>query len=246
MRSGETDKEDLLKCQTSMDSSPCYACTDRLCYWYHSRPQRCELEIARRYLGEMYRLSRPSIMDQDYPNDAHLPSTILRDQPWDMSIRNPKNPSNWLDPFVDETVPEKTGKREFPEEHTVRCEFCGKDILYKTRKPIYNVCDTCKLRLVKSHERGDIVDLLNRNESVLETDDVVTPSLPDSRLGPRGEKGRLSRLELSQMAPVDRRGTAGTRGTQAMDDTVVLVRGKRRVKGAVWLQEQAEKSRKRV
>ncbi|MCJ7632218.1 hypothetical protein MUP77_07460 [Candidatus Bathyarchaeota archaeon] len=180
-------------------------------------------------------------MDQEYPNDAHLPSTILRDQPWDMSIRKPQNPSNWLDPFLEENSTDKVGKREFPEEHSVRCEFCGKDISYKTRKPIYNVCDACKLRLVKSRERGDVSNLLSRGNSVLETNDLVTPSLPDSRLGPKGGKGQVTRLELSQMAPVDRRGFAGTRGTQAMDETVVVVNGKRRVKGAIWLSSQLEK-----
>lgn len=163
-----------------------------------------------------------------------------------MSIRRPQNPSNWLDPFVEEDLPAKNGKREFPEEHAVKCEFCGKSILYRTRKPIYNVCDACKIRIVKSREKGDVIDILSRNESALETDDIVTPSLPESRYGPGTEKGQVTRLELSQMAPVDRRGTAGTRGTQAMDDTVVVVDGKRRVKGALWLRGQVGKKRKRV
>lgn len=183
-------------------------------------------------------------MDQEYPNNAHLPSTILRDHPWDMSIRKPQNPSNWLDPFVKEKSTDKVGKREFPEKHSVRCEFCGKDVSYKTRKPIYNVCDACKLRLVKSHERGNVSNLLSRGDSVLETNDIVTPSLPDSRLGTKGGKGQVTRLELSQMAPVDRRGNAGTRGTRAMDDTVVVVNGKRRVKGAIWLRSQIKKKKR--
>ncbi len=184
-------------------------------------------------------------MDQEYPNDAHLPSTILRDRPWDMSLRKPQNPSNWLDTFVKEKSTFKVGKREFPEEHSVRCEFCRKDISYKTRKPIYKVCDACKLRLVKSRERGNFSNLLSRGDSVLETNDMVTPSLPDPRLGPKGGKGQVSRLELSQMAPVDRRGIAGTRGTPAMDDKIIVVNGKRRVKGAIWLRSKIEKKKNR-
>jgi uncharacterized protein YabE (DUF348 family) len=146
---------------------------------------------------------------------------------------------------MEEDSTDKVGKREFPEEHSVRCEFCGKDISYKTRKPTYNVCDACKLRLVKSRERGNVSDLLSRGDSVLETNDMVTPSLPDSRLGPKGGKDQITRFELSQMAPVDRRGSAGTRGTQSMDDTVVVVNGKRRVKGAIWLSNQLEKKKNR-
>jgi len=184
-------------------------------------------------------------MDQEFPSDAHIPSTILRDEPWDMSIRRPRNPSNWLDSFITEEAPAKAGKREFPEEHEVKCEFCGKSIPYKTRRPSYNICNACKLRIVKSHEKGEIIDLLSRSESVLETNDLVTPSLPDPRFGPRAEKEQVTRLEKSQMAPVDRRGLAGTRGTEATDYTVVIVNGKRRVKGALWLRSQADKKRKR-
>lgn len=225
--------------------SPCIACSSRICYWYHLQPKKCELEIARKYLAEMYRLSRPRIMDQEYPSDAHLPSTILRDEPWDMSIRRPRNPSNWLDPFMMKEALAKVGKREFPEERSVTCEFCGKSIPYKTRRPIYHVCDACKLRILKSRERGSIIDLLSRGESVLETDDLVTPSLPDPRFGPGADKGQVTRLERSQMAPVYRRGLVGTRGTEVMDDTVVVVDGKRRIKGALWLSGQIGKRRKR-
>jgi len=186
------------------------------------------------------------VMDQDFPCDAHLPSTILRDEPWDMSIRRPRSPSNWLDPFAEEKAPTKAGKREFPEEHAVKCEFCGVSIPYKTRRPVHNVCDACKLRIVKSRERGSIMDLLSRPRSVLDTDDIVTPSLPDPKYGPGAGKGQVTRLDRSQMAPVDRRGTAGTRGTEAMDDTVVIIDGQRRVKGAVWLRGEVGKRRRRI
>jgi len=234
-----------LKYHIGTNDSPCLACPSRICYWHHLQPAKCELEVARRYLGEMYRLSRPKVMDQEFPCDAHLPSTILGDQPWDMSIRRPQNPSSWLDPFTTEEVAPKAGKREFPEEHIVKCEFCGRSIPYKTRKPIYNICDACKLRIVKSREKGSILDLLSQSGSVLETDDIVTPSLPDPRFGPGAEKEQVTRLERSYVAPVDRRGVAGTRGTQVMDDTVVVVDGQRRVKGALWLSGQVGKRRKR-
>jgi len=234
-----------LKYQIGASDSPCLACPSRICYWHNIQPAKCELEVARKYLGEMYRLSRPKVMDQEYPSDAHLPSTILRDQPWDMSIRRPQNPSNWLEPFVEEEEPVNAGKREFPEEHYVKCEFCGKSVPYKTRRPMYNVCDACKLRIVRSRERGSIIDLLSRGESVLDTDDMVTPSLPDPRLGPGAEKGEVTRLERARVAPVDRRGVAGTRGTQVMDDTVVVFGGQRRVKGALWLSGEVGKRRRR-
>jgi hypothetical protein len=232
--------------ETNIGGSPCLVCPSRICYWHNLHPAKCELEVARKYLGEMYRLSRPKVLDEEYPCDVHIPSTIIRDHPWDMSIRTPRNPSNWLDPFLTKETSAKTGKREYPEEHFTKCEFCGRDIPYKTRKPTYNVCDACKLRIVKSHERGDIVDLLSRGESVLENDTVVTPSLPHPRYGPGTGKGQVTRLERSQMAPVDRRGAAGTRGTEAMNDTVTIVEGKRRVKGAVWLRSQAGKKKGRI
>jgi len=195
----------------------------------------------------MYRLSRPKVADQDFPADAHIPSTILRDRPWDMRIGRPTHPSNWLDPFLEneeESLP-SIGKREFLEKHSVRCEFCGSEILYKTRRPVYNVCEPCKLRIVKSRERGGIIDILARPESILDTDGLVTPSLPSPRFGPSKEKSQATRQELTQMAPVDRRGTSGTRGTLATDEATVIFDGKKRVRAALWLSGQMRRIRRR-
>jgi len=225
--------------------SPCTICPDHLCYWYHAQPQSCELEVTRRYLNVMYKLSRPRIADQDFPCDAHIPSTILRDRPWDMKIGRPTHPSNWLDPFLEaeEETPPSIGKREFLEKHSVRCEFCGNEILYKTRRPIYNVCEPCKLRIVKSRERGGIIDILARPESVLDTDGLVTPSLPSPKHGPSKEKSQMTRQELTQMAPVDRRGASGTRGTTVTDESTVVYDGKKRVRAALWLSGQMRRIR---
>ncbi len=227
--------------------SPCTICSNSLCYWFLTHPQRCELGVARKYLAEMYKRSRPTIADQDYPCDAHIPSSILRDRPWDMKIGRPTHPSNWLDPFLEAggEMAASTGKREFPEKHSVRCEFCGTAILYKTRRPVYNVCEPCKLRIVKSRERGGIVDILSRPETVLETDGLVTPALPSARYGPSGERSQVTRRQLTQMAPVDRRGTSGTRGTTVSDESTIVVDGKKRVRAAVWLREQVRRMNRR-
>ena len=236
-----------LKTALEKQVSHCTICPNSLCYWFHAQPQRCELGVARKYLNEMYKRSRPTVADQDFPCDAHIPSSILRDRPWDMTIGRPIHPSNWLDPFLEaeEETSASVGKREFPEEHSIRCEFCGSEILYKTRRPVYNVCEPCKLRIVKSRERGGIVDILSRPESVLETDGLVTPALPSARYGPSKEKSQVTRQQLTQMAPVDRRGTSGTRGTTASDESTVVFDGKKRVRAAVWLSGQMRRMQRR-
>ena len=53
-------------------------------------------------------------------------------------------------------------------------------------------------------------------------------------------------MEKSQMAPVDRRGAAGTRGTEVTDNTIIMVDGKKRIKGALWLGGQVGRKRKRT
>ncbi|MEM2093937.1 MAG: hypothetical protein QXI32_01415 [Candidatus Bathyarchaeia archaeon] len=217
--------------------SPCVVCPDHICYWFRLHPQRCELEVARKYLETMYKLSRPKVSDQEFPSDAHLPSTILRDRPWDMKIGRPTNPSNWLDQFLekDEETPAAVGKREFVEKHSIRCEFCGGEVQYKTRKPFYNVCEQCKLRIVKSRERGSVFEILSRPESALDSDAYVTPSLPSPMYSPSERLPEVTRRELAQAAPVDRRGVPGTRGTEVTDESLVVVDGQKRVKGALWL-----------
>ena len=223
--------------------SPCSSCSSHFCYWFHYQPERCELRVTAKYLQIMYKLSRPKVADQEFPSDAYLPSTILRDRPWDMSIQHPVHPSSWLDPFLEDET-SKVSKREFPETHSVKCEFCGKNVNYKTRKPVYNVCDDCKLRLVKSREKGSFIDILSRPESSLSTDDLVTPSLPSSMYSSVKDINQVTRFELTQMAPVDSRGGSGTRGTTVTDETIVLQNGKRRVRAAVWLEEQMRRQKK--
>jgi hypothetical protein len=100
------------------------------------------------------------------------------------------------------------------------------------------------LRIVKSRERGSAADILSRPESVLDTNAYVTPSLPLPRYGPSERAEQVTRQELAQMAPIDRRGASGTRGTNAADASVVIVDGKKRVKGALWLSEQMRRIRK--
>jgi hypothetical protein len=148
------------------------------------------------------------------------------------------HPSNWLDSFLEEEAPKTRGKREFPEAHAIRCEFCGQLIYYKTRRPLYNVCSACRLRIVKSRERGSFADIIVRTDSVLDTDDLVTPSLPPPMFSSSKERTQVSRLEWAHMAPVDSRGGAGTRGTEITDESVVSIRGEKRIRAALWLREQ--------